>query len=366
VNPVSKIKPNSGILDITPYVAGESKSTPGLKITKLSSNEGAFGPPPGAVAAAQAALSSMHRYPDGGSTELRHALGTLNGIDPDLIVCGAGSDEILTLLCRAYAAPGDEAIYSAHGFLIYPIVTLSAGAKPVPVPEKNLKADVDAILAAVTARTKMVFLANPNNPTGSWLDKGEIRALIAALPEKVMFVLDSAYAEYVDDPAYSAGHELVSEFPNVVVTRTFSKVYGMGGLRLGWGHFSADVADVMNRVRGPFNVSSVAQAAGLAALADQDFVKRSVAHNTTWREWAVKRLDALRLPVNPGGAGNFVLTRFETPERAEACRLSLKSRGIMVRQVGAYGLPEYLRITIGAPDEIKLACDAIEDYIKSS
>ncbi len=353
------------ILDISPYVGGESKAAGVDRVIKLSSNENPFGPPASVVGAVQNAAKEAHLYPDGGCVDLRRALGDLNGIDPDQIICGAGSDEIIQFLCNAYCAPGDEIIYSAHGFLMYAIYARAAGAVPVSVPELNLKADPEAIAGAVTDKTKIVFLANPNNPTGALLLKDEIRSLREALPENVLLVLDAAYCEYVDDPNYSAGHELVGEFGNVVVTRTFSKIYALGGLRLGWGHCPPEIADILNRIRGPFNVSSVAQAAGLAAVEDQGFVEKSIVHNARMRAQVSETLVKLGLTVYPSAA-NFILVDFETPERAENCRLALKEQGILVRQVGAYGLPSCLRISLGLDNEMDLACGVIKSYLASS
>ena len=359
------IKPKAGILDIAPYVGGESKAHGAARVVKLSSNEGALGPSPLAVEALQKAALDKHRYPDGSCADLRAALARKHGIPVEHIVCGAGSDEIISLLCQAYVGAGDEVLYSEHGFLMYAINAQAAGAVPVCAPEKGLKADMDALLGKVSEKTKIVFLANPNNPTGSYLTKDEVRRLREGLPKDVLLVLDCAYAEYVDAPDYSAGHEMVEAFGNVVVTRTFSKLYGMGGLRLGWGHCPPEIADVLNRVRGPFNVSSVAQAAGLAALADEDFVQKSIAHNTRWRGWLAEKLSGLGLHVYPSAA-NFILVDFGDVGRAEECRLFLKDRGILVRQVERYKLPACLRISIGTGEEMALVFEGVKDFIRAS
>ncbi len=358
------IKAKASIYDIAPYIGGESKSDAATRIIKLSSNEGAFGPSPKAVKALQDMAGDMHRYPDGGCIELRQALAEKNNIKVDNIVCGAGSDEIISFLCNAYAGAGDEVLYSEHGFLMYPISAKAAGATPVSAPEKNLKADPQALLNAVTDKTKILFLANPNNPTGSYLTKQEVADLHAKLPKSVLLVLDAAYAEYVEADDYSAGHELVAQHDNVVVTRTFSKIYAMGGLRLGWGHCPDAVADVLNRVRGPFNVSSAAQVAGLTALADEEFIAQCKAHNTRCRADTTAALEALGFTVYPS-EGNFILVDFSDAEKAEAVRLAMKAKGILVRQMGSYGLPSCLRITIGLDEEMALAIAAIKDYLKS-
>lgn len=356
------IKAKATIYDISPYVGGESKGADGQRIIKLSSNEGPFGPSPKAIEALKNMSVDMHRYPDGGCTELRAALAAKNNIPAANIVCGSGSDEIISLLCHSYVGQGDEVIHSAHGFLMYAIYTKTSGGTPISVPEKNLRADIEGLANAVTDKTKIVFLANPNNPTGATLNRDEILALHAKLPASVLLVLDAAYAEYVDDPDYTAGHDLVALHDNIVVTRTFSKAYGLGGMRLGWGHFPDAIADVMNRARGPFNVSSSAQASGLEALNDESFLQKSIAHNKECRNWTKNQLEGLGLKVHPS-TGNFLLVGFNSADKAESTRLALKEKGILIRQMGGYGLPECLRITIGTSEEMKLAVQAIKDFL---
>ena len=266
----SHLTPRPGIMEISPYVGGRSALDGRQNVIRLAANESALGPSPRAVAAYEALGSSLHRYPDGGAGDLRDALGTLNGLDPARIVCGTGSDEILQLLTKAYAGPGDEVLDIRHGFLVYALAARAAGATPVAAPETDLRADVDSLLEHVTERTRVLFLANPNNPTGSYLSRGELRRLWSGLPENILLVIDSAYAEYVTVADYEAGAELVDAGKNVVMTRTFSKIYGLAALRLGWCYAGEEVIDVMNRVRGPFNVTAPALAAGLAAVQDQD------------------------------------------------------------------------------------------------
>src|SRR5277367_2027447 len=261
-------KPRPGVLDIAAYVPGKS-SAPGVaKIFKLSSNETPLGPSPRAVAAYQAVAAHLEDYPDGSASRLREAIGRAFGLDPSRIVCGAGSDDLLNLLARVYLADGDEAIYTTHGFLVYPIATMGTGAKSVVAVETNYTASVDAILAAVTKKTKIVFLANPNNPTGTYISFGEVKKLHRSLPPHVLLVLDAAYAEYVRRNDYESGIELVATNENVVMTRTFSKIYGLAALRLGWMFGPAHVVDAINRIRGPFNVNAAAMAAGIAAIGD--------------------------------------------------------------------------------------------------
>lgn len=349
--------PQPGILGISPYVGGESKA-PGIdRPARLASNENPLGPSPRAVEAYARTAAELHRYPDGGAAALRAAIASHHGLDPDRIVCGTGSDEIFALLASSYAGPGDEVLYSRQGFLAYPIVARSAGATPVTAPERNLTTDVDAMLSAVTSRTRIVFLANPNNPTGSYLPRAEVRRLIEGLPETVLLVLDAAYAEFVDRGDYSAGHEFVFERPNVVVTHTFSKIYGLGAARLGWAHCPPAIADVLNRVRQPFNVNMPAMEAGIAALADREHFARSKAHNETWRPWLAERLTEFGFHVHPSVA-NFLLVSM-APHDSEEVRLFLKARGVLVRQMASYGLPDCLRITIGTEEELRQLVEAL-------
>lgn len=356
------LAPRPGILEIAPYVGGES-SIPGReRIIKLASNESALGPSPRAVEALRRAAGEIHRYPDGGCVALRREIGRLHGLDEDRIVCGAGSDELIGLMCRAYAGPGDSVIYTRHGFLMYPIAAQAAGATPLAVAEAELTADVDAILAGATATTRIVFLASPNNPTGTYVSAGELARLRAGLRDDILLVLDAAYAEYIERADYTCGFDLVDAGDNVVVTRTFSKIYGLGGMRLGWAYCPATIADVLNRSRNPFNVSSPAQAAGLAALADRDFVAAAQAHNARWRAWLGDALRAQGLSVGESFA-NFVLARFPAPADADAADAFLKSRGIIVRRMAAYRLPEALRISIGREDEVQALAAALTDFL---
>jgi len=354
-----------GILDIAAYVPGESKVPGGLIPAKLSSNETPLGPSPKAIEAFKAAAAELERYPDGQATLLREAIARRYGLDAARIVCGSGSDELLGLLARGYLGPGDEAIYTAHGFLVYRIAILTNGATPVVVPERDLKTDVDAILAAVTPKTRMVFLANPNNPTGTYIPIEEVRRLRAGLRGDILLVLDAAYSEYVSRNDYEAGIELVATTPNTVMTRTFSKIYGLAALRIGWAYCPPEIADVLNRIRGPFNLSSPAIAAGAAAIADIEHMERAKRHNDQWLPWVESELKKLGLAVTPSVA-NFVLMHFPEghDKTASGADAYLKSQGIIVRKVGAYGFPNALRMTIGSESENKRAIDALARYLK--
>ncbi|HEX2337824.1 MAG TPA: histidinol-phosphate transaminase, partial [Hyphomicrobiaceae bacterium] len=333
----------------------------------LSSNETPLGPSPQAITAYQAAADSLALYPDGGAGDLRRAIASRYGLDADRIVCGSGSDELINLLAHAYIGPGDEAIYTEHGFLMYKIATLSSGGKPISVAEKDYRADVDAILAAVTARTKVVFLANPNNPTGTYLRHDEVRRLQQALPGRVLLLLDAAYSEYVRRNDYEAGLELVATTGNTVMTRTFSKIYGLAALRLGWAYCPAAIADVLNRVRGPFNVTAPALAAGVAAVADRAHVDRAVAHNEKWLPWVATEIERLGLQVTPS-VGNFLLVHFpvEPARNAAAADAFLKRNGIILRRVAAYGLPGALRMTIGTEDDNRRVVAALQQFMERS
>jgi histidinol-phosphate aminotransferase len=359
--------PQPGILQISAYVPGESSLAGNLKPIKLSSNETPLGPSPAAIAAYKAAAESLALYPDGGAGDLRRAIASHFGLDPDRIVCGSGSDELINLLAHAYIGPGDEAIFSEHGFLMYKIATLSSGGKPVSVPEQNYRANVDAMLAAVTPRTRLVFLANPNNPTGTYLRHDEIRRLQQGLPARVLLLLDAAYSEYVRRNDYEAGLELVATTSNTVMTRTFSKIYGLAALRLGWAYCPAAIADVLNRVRGPFNVTGPALAAGAAAIADRAHVERAVAHNEKWLPWVATEVEGLGLRVTPS-VGNFLLMHFpaEPARNAAAADEFLKLRGIILRRVAAYGLPGALRMTIGTEDDNRRVVAALAQFMGRS
>ena len=351
-------RPRPEILRIDPYVGGESNAPGHNRTVKLSANEGAFGTPPGAQAAAAAVAAQQHRYPDGGAQALRDAIGARFGLDPARIVCGAGSDDLIYQLCLAYGGPGTELIMSRHGFSLYQVAGQYAGCTVVKAPERALAADVDAILAAVSPATRLVFLANPNNPTGSLLPTPETERLRAALPPDVLLVLDAAYAEYVDRPDYDPGINLVDAGDNTVMTRTFSKIFGLGGARVGWCYAPPAVVDVLNRVRAPFNVGLASQAAAIAALQEPGWVEHGRTHNAQWRAWLGQALEQAGIKVWPS-EGNFILADFATPAGADEADAALRSRGVVVRTMGSYGLPHCLRVTIGTEEECRLVAEAL-------
>jgi histidinol-phosphate aminotransferase len=355
--------PLPGLDAISPYTPGDSHLEGRDDIIKLSSNESALGPSPAGVEAFVKAAASLHLYPDGGSTALREAVGALFKIEPARIVCGAGSDELLQFIGRAFVAPEDEVLYSRHGFLVYSLVAKQCRATPVAAPETDLKGDVAALLARVTERTKVVFLANPNNPTGTYLTAAEIRRLHAGLPGSTLLVLDEAYAEFVDAPDFESGLELARTAENIIVTRTFSKVYGLASARIGWMYAAPSVVDAIHKVRGPFNVSGPAIAAGVAAIGDQAFVAKAKAHNLKERarvEGSAEQLGLLAVR----GVCNFALLRFpETPGKTvrDADAL-LRERGIILRGMTAYGLPDCLRATVGTAEQNDALIAALQDF----
>lgn len=356
-----------GILEIEAYVPGDSGAPGEGPVIKLSSNETPLGASPKAIDAYRDAAGKLERYPDGSARALREAIGARYGLNPDRIVCGAGSDEMLNLLANAYLGPGDEAIYTEHGFLVYRIAILANGATPVVAPESEARADVDAILDCVSERTKMVFLANPNNPTGTYIPFDEVQRLRNGLPPDVILVLDGAYAEYVRRNDYEAGVELVSNTANTVMTRTFSKIHGLAALRIGWAYCPEAVADVLNRIRGPFNLTAPAIAAGAAAVSDTAHMDKAAAHNDVWLPKLTAALEGIGLKVTPS-VGNFLLVHFPDGDGRSAAAADdfLKDRRIILRRVTSYGFPNALRLTIGTDDENEAVIAALTEFMERS
>ncbi|MGD2131693.1 MAG: histidinol-phosphate transaminase [Maricaulaceae bacterium] len=356
--------PLPGLDRIDPYKPGESAIAGRTEVVKLSSNENALGTSPRAREAFKATASHLHDYPEGSARALREAAGKLHDIDPARIVCGAGSDELLQLIAKAYAGPGDEILYTEYSFQVYPLVAKQVRATGVAAPETGFTADVDALLSRVSEKTKILFLANPNNPTGTMLSSGEIARLHAGLPETTLLVLDAAYAEYVDDPDYDGGQALALEAPNVVMTRTLSKIYGLAALRAGWMTGSAEVIDVINRMRGPFNVTGPAIAAAAAAMEDQAFVKACAAHNAA----ELNRLEAAADRLGILGANskaNFVMLQFanEPGRTAADADAHLKSRGLIVRRLEKFGLGDCLRVTVGTAEDNTRVIEALDAFM---
>lgn len=356
-------QPRPGVLTLKPYVATHGKAAQ-QRVIKLSANEGALGPSPKAVEAYKSVAADLHRYPEGGSGTLAHAIARKHGIDEMRVICGNGSDELIEVIVKAFAGVGDEVIYTQYGFRMFPITTQSLGATPVMAPEKDFHVDIEAILEKVTERTKIVFLANPNNPTGSYNSIEEIRSLHKRLPEHVVLVLDAAYAEFVSKNDYSAGIDMVEGAQNVIMMRTFSKLYAMAGLRLGWCYGSAYLIDILNRVRGPFNVNLAAQAAGIAALEDTAFQEKARAHNEKMVSWTQDAFAKLGLECVPTVA-NFFLVRFpaDPARNADAALAFLNSRGILVREMRSYNLPDYLRFSVGTEEEMKIVVDTLAEFL---
>jgi histidinol-phosphate aminotransferase len=361
------IVPKPGVLDISVYVPGRSEATGAARTFKLSSNESPFGPSPKAIAAYESAEPALGVYPEGTSRVLREAIAAHFKLPADCIVCGNGSDEILHLIANCYVRPGDEVIFSEHAFSLYKIATHENSATPVEVPERNLHFDVDGVLKRANDRTRIVFIANPNNPTGTYLSATEMRRLHAGLPKTALLVIDAAYAEYVRKDDYDSGIELVNASDNVIMTRTFSKAYGLAGIRIGWGYCPKEIADVLNRVRAPFNVNIAAQKAALAALADQAFVEHVVAHNSTWRTWLtaeIRKLSNRGIRVDDS-VGNFLLVHFADAKRAQEADKFLMSRGVILRGCASYALPQCLRLTIGSEDANRAVAAALKEFAAS-
>lgn len=356
---MNQITPQPGIMDITLYQGGAAHVAGIENVVKLSSNENPLGPSDAAIEAYRRASFALHRYPSSDHGPLRAAIAEIHGIDASRIICGAGSDEIITFLCQAYAGPGDEVVHTEHGFGMYKISAKAAGATPVEVKERERVTDVDAILAACSDKTRLVFMANPNNPTGTMIGAAEIARLAAGLPDTALLVLDGAYAEYVE--GYDGGAALVDARQNVVMTRTFSKIYGLGGLRVGWGYGPQHVLDVLNRVRGPFNVSQAALDAAEAAVRDTAYVDYCRAENARWRVWLADALAEIGVPSDVSCA-NFVLARMASAEQATACNDHLTKQGLLVRPVASYNLPHCLRITVGDEASCRRVVHAIGQF----
>ena len=353
------IRPQPGILDIALYEGGKASVAGLSNVVKLSSNENPFGPSSRAKEAFQRSVHQIHRYPSTDHAALRGAIADVHGLDADRVICGAGSDEIIHFLCQAYVGQKDEVVFTEHGFLMYRISTIAAGGTPVEVAERERTTDVDAILKACNRRTKLVFLANPNNPTGTMISAAEVARLAEGLPAQAILVLDGAYAEYVD--GFDGGLSLVEARNNVVMTRTFSKIYGLGGLRVGWGYGPKAIIDVLNRIRGPFNLSNTQLETAEAAVRDQDHITRCRSDNARMRHWLALALAELGVPSDTSMA-NFILARFASQEEAEACDTFLQKQGLIVRRVSGYKLPKCLRITIGDEASCRRVAHAIAQF----
>ncbi len=356
----TKIKPQPGIMDITLYQGGASTVAGHENVLKLSSNENPFGPSEKARAAVSRAAHSMHIYPSTDHASLRAAIAETYDLNANQIMCGNGSGELLHLLAQAYAGPGDEVLFTEYGFAMYPIYARASSATPVVVKERDRVVDVDAILDGCTKKTRLVYIANPANPTGTMLGQAELKRLADGLPDRALLVLDGAYAEFVD--GYDGGAELIAERDNVVMTRTFSKIYGLGGLRIGWCYGPQEIIDVLSRIRGPFNLSAAALAGAEAAIRDRAYVEKCRAENTRWREWMATALAEIGVPSDTSTA-NFILARFGSEEEAEGCDAHLKSQGIVVRMAKGYGFANCLRITVGDESACRRVVHAIGQFM---
>ncbi len=359
--------PKPWIAAIHAYVPGKAKLAGIANPVKLSSNESPLGPSPRAIEAMAAVSAGAHRYPDGGSTALREAIAAHNGLEVERVVCGTGSDELLKLLAQAYATVGDEVLHVRHGFMVYPIAARCTGATPIAAADRDYTTDVDAMLACVTPRTRVVYLANPNNPTGTCISGAEVRRLHAALPADVLLVLDGAYAEYIDDPDYEDGIAMARAYANVVTTRTFSKIYGLAAERIGWAYGPQAIVDTLNKIRAPFNVPTAGSAGAIAALADTAWTEQAKAHNREWRAWLAGEIASLGnagLRAVPSAA-NFILVTFpeEGPVTAAAANAHLMADGILVRHLPGQGLPHALRISIGTEAETRAVATSLRAFV---
>ena len=360
---MARPQPKEGVLRVTPYAGSEAKAGGG-QLINISSNESAFGASARAIEAFADAAADLRRYPEIDARSLRQALADHYDLEQERIICGTGSDQIIDLIALAYAGVGDEIVYSAHGFQMYPIAAHAVGAMPVAAPETDLTADVDALLAAVSERTRIVFLANPNNPTGTFVTRTQLARLRDGLPDNVLLVIDAAYAEYVIQADYEPGIELVRAHDNVVMTRTFSKIYALASLRVGWAYGPVEIIGILDRIRPPFNVNAPAIASAIAALGDRDHTENARYHNSEVLPWFTGEVAALGLKVNSSVA-NFVIVHFDpdTPKNAEAAYQYLFSKGIVTRRVGGYGLPDWVRMSIGTREEMVTVRDALKEFL---
>ncbi len=356
---MTMILPQPGIMEIDLYQGGAGQVAGVENVVKLSSNENPLGASDAAKEAVRRAAHELHRYPSTDHAALRNAIGEVWGVDPSRVICGAGSGEILKLLADAYAGPGDEVVFTEHGFSMYPIYARGCGATPVVVAECERVVNVDLILAACTDKTRLVYLANPANPTGTMISEADVARLAEGLPQGALLALDGAYAEFVD--GFDAGKAIVEARENVVMTRTFSKIYGLGGLRVGWGYGPQAIIDVLNRIRGPFNVSAAALAGAEAAVRDTAHVAHCRSENARWRSWMADALAEIDVPSDVSCA-NFILARFSSQDEAEACDMYLQTQGLIVRRVAGYNLPHCLRITVGDESSCRRIVHAVRRF----
>jgi histidinol-phosphate aminotransferase len=362
---MTALAPKPWIAAIAPYVPGRSTTDDGRPVAKLSSNENSLGTSEAARAAFAAAATALERYPDAAAGALRAALAAKYGLDPARVIHGTGSDELLHLAAGAFAGVGDEVLFVRYGFSVYPIAARRVGAEPIEAPDTDYATDVDALLAHVTAKTRVVFVANPNNPTGTYTDRAELARLHAGLPEDCLLVVDQAYAEYVEADEQDGAFELARNAPNVLVTRTFSKIYGLAAARIGWAYGPARVIEAMHKIRAPFNITTAGQDAAIAALADDGFVARCRTHNARWRGWLAGEIAALGnagLRVVPSRA-NFLLVLFEGALTAERAYKRLMDKGYIVRWLPGQGLPHALRMSIGTEAETRGLAAALREIV---
>ena len=356
---------NAGVRGLQPYQPGkpieELQRELGLSdVVKLASNENPLGPSPLALAAAQRALKQLHLYPDASGFELKKKLAAKLGVSEQQFTLGNGSNDVLDLIARTFLGPGCSAVFSQHAFIVYPIAVQAVGARAIVTPAKNWGHDLDAMAAAIEVDTRVVFIANPNNPTGNYLNRDELSAFLAKVPDHVMVVLDEAYIEFAGADDFPDGLDFLKTYANIIVTRTFSKAYGLAGLRIGYGISSAETADLLNRVRAPFNVSVPALAAAVAVLDDDDYLQRSQQVNRDGMQQLCQGLDSLGLAYIPS-LGNFVA--IELAGDAMPVYQALLREGVIVRPVGVYQMPKHLRVSIGLKHENQRFLDALKKVL---
>jgi len=359
---VSVLEARPGVMRLAPYTQGKSTIEGVRNPIKLSSNESSQGPSPKALAAYQQAVTSLNRYPDGSQEDLRNAIAQVHNLDPQHIVCGNGSDELIQLMVRAFVGSADEALLSENGFIMSNIHCIAQGADLVIAPETDYRIDVDALLSRVTDKTRFCTIANPNNPTGTYINGDQLRRLHAGLPDNCLFLIDEAYAEYATADDYATGLALAEEFDNVVVTRTFSKIYGLPSLRIGWAYCSAGIVELVQRIRTPFNTNGVALTVAAAAVKDPQYIEGIRQHNAQWLTRISSALTALGIEVVPSQA-NFYLLRFSkhSGKSGSAAAAFLQSKGIIPRPAG--GSDQFLRITVGLDNENEAVLAALTEYM---
>ncbi len=363
----SILNPKRGIDTINLYTGGVSKISGLENIIKLSSNESPFGPSAKVAEAYKKSSNKLSRYPELTAESLQTIIAKKHNLNPDQIICGTGSDEILIFTVLTFCSPGDEVIHAEHGFEMYPIMTKYAGAESILASEIDYKINIESVVNKITDSTKIIFIANPNNPTSTYLNRKELRSLLNLVPKRIVVVIDAAYAEFVDAQDYDKSFDLANEFENVLITRTFSKAYSLAGLRLGWGYGSKNLIDLLKKIRPPFNLPPGAIAAGIAALDDDQHLQKVVDHNSSVKSWFIKELNQLGFKAFETQT-NFVFVIIPEKGKQNAGNVNnfLLSRGIAVRYLLSYGLKNAIRITLGTKTELNQTLNALKEFLSDN